>query len=57
MTGDVRISLMQGTFRAKVAVVDPITGRKDCSVDSDRDGIDDNADLCPGTPSCTVSSV
>lgn len=36
-----------------VAVVDPITGRKDCSVDSDRDGIDDNADLCPGTPSGT----
>lgn len=32
-----------------LAVVDPVTGRSDCSVDSDRDGVTDNADLCPGT--------
>lgn len=32
-----------------VAVVDPVTGRSDCSVDSDRDGVTDAADLCPGT--------
>lgn len=36
-----------------LAVVDPVTGRKDCSVDSDRDGVTDNADLCPGTPAGT----
>jgi OOP family OmpA-OmpF porin len=36
-----------------LAVVDPVTGRKDCSVDSDRDGVNDNADLCPGTPAGT----
>lgn len=36
-----------------LAVVDPVTGRTDCSVDSDRDGVQDNADLCPGTPAGT----
>lgn len=36
-----------------VAVIDPITGRSDCSVDSDRDGVTDTADLCPGTPAGT----
>jgi OOP family OmpA-OmpF porin len=36
-----------------LAVVDPVTGRSDCRVDSDRDGVTDNADLCPGTPAGT----
>lgn len=36
-----------------LAVVDPVTGRKDCSVDSDRDGVSDPMDLCPGTPEGT----
>lgn len=36
-----------------VAVVDPMTGRRDCAQDSDRDGIGDPADQCPGTPSGT----
>ena len=36
-----------------LAVVDPVTGRKDCSVDSDRDGVPDTLDLCPGTPEGT----
>lgn len=33
-----------------VKVVDPVTGRADCSVDSDHDGVSDPLDLCPGTP-------
>ena len=36
-----------------VAVVDPATGRKDCSADSDGDGVGDRVDECPGTPSGT----
>lgn len=36
-----------------VAVVDPVSGRRDCSVDSDHDGISDELDLCPGTPEGT----
>ena len=36
-----------------VAVVDPATGRKDCSADSDGDGVGDGVDECPGTPSGT----
>ncbi|MGH8444464.1 MAG: OmpA family protein [Solimonas sp.] len=35
----------------ELAVVDPVSGRSDCGVDSDRDGVLDDADLCPGTPS------
>ncbi|WP_157622739.1 OmpA family protein [Solimonas soli] len=34
----------------ELAVVDPVTGRSDCAVDSDRDGVNDDSDLCPGTP-------
>jgi outer membrane protein OmpA-like peptidoglycan-associated protein len=34
-----------------IAVVDPITGRRDCASDSDRDGVADPNDRCPGTPS------
>lgn len=34
-----------------LAVVDPLTGRSDCTIDSDRDGVADSNDLCPGTPS------
>lgn len=33
-----------------VAVVDPITGRSDCGLDSDRDGVLDGLDECPATP-------
>lgn len=33
-----------------VAVVNPVTGRKDCVTDSDGDGVPDNLDQCPGTP-------
>lgn len=33
-----------------LAVVDPITGRSDCGIDSDRDGVLDGLDQCPGTP-------
>lgn len=32
-----------------VAVVDPVTGRADCGSDSDRDGVQDSLDECPGT--------
>lgn len=35
-------------------VVDPVTGRRDCLSDSDRDGVADNADQCPGTPAGTA---
>lgn len=37
-----------------VAVVNAATGRRDCAVDSDRDGVDDTKDECPGTPSGTA---
>lgn len=37
-----------------VAVVNAETGRRDCTVDSDRDGVDDTADGCPGTPAGTA---
>lgn len=32
-----------------VRVVDPVTGRSDCAADSDRDGVPDTSDKCPGT--------
>lgn len=35
-------------------VVDPVTGRSDCISDSDRDGVADNLDQCPGTPTGTA---
>lgn len=38
----------------ELAVVDPVTGRGDCSVDSDRDGVVDSKDLCPGTTAGTA---
>lgn len=34
----------------ELAVVDPVTGRSDCGVDSDRDGVLDSVDQCPATP-------
>jgi outer membrane protein OmpA-like peptidoglycan-associated protein len=37
-----------------VAVVNATTGRRDCAVDSDRDGVDDTADECPGTSAGTA---
>ena len=37
----------------ELAVVDPDTGRKDCVADSDRDGVPDTLDRCPGTPLAT----
>ncbi|SEQ99157.1 OmpA family protein [Solimonas aquatica] len=33
----------------ELAVVDPDTGRADCSADSDHDSVPDSADQCPGT--------
>lgn len=33
-----------------VAVVNPKTGRKDCTADSDGDGVPDDLDQCPDTP-------
>lgn len=38
----------------EVAVVDPATGRSDCAVDSDGDGVFDPDDNCPGTPAGTT---
>lgn len=41
-----------------VAVVDPVTGRSDCVVDSDRDGVPDSKDQCPDTaPGVKVNDV
>lgn len=37
----------------ELAVVDPETGRSDCETDSDRDGVTDTLDQCPGTPEGT----
>ena len=37
----------------EIAVVDPVTGRRDCAIDSDRDGVLDPKDQCPGTPPAT----
>lgn len=37
-----------------LAVVDPVTGRVDCDQDSDRDGVPDRLDQCPGTLPGTV---
>lgn len=37
-----------------VAVVDSETGRRDCTADSDTDGVGDTADQCPGTPPGTA---
>ncbi|MEC9364185.1 MAG: OmpA family protein [Pseudomonadota bacterium] len=34
----------------ELAVVDPVTGRSDCGLDSDRDGVLDGLDECPATP-------
>ncbi len=34
----------------ELAVVDPVTGRSDCGLDSDRDGVLDSLDQCPSTP-------
>jgi len=34
----------------EIAVVDPVTGRTDCAIDTDQDGIFDSIDQCPGTP-------
>ena len=33
-----------------LSVVDPVTGRRDCLNDADRDGVIDTADECPATP-------
>lgn len=35
-------------------VVDPVSGRVDCFADSDRDGVADGQDQCPGTPGGTA---
>lgn len=33
----------------ELSIVDPLTGRSDCAADSDRDGVADGVDQCPGT--------
>ncbi len=37
-----------------VRTVDPVSGRIDCTADSDHDGVADGQDECPGTPSGTA---
>lgn len=42
----------------ELSIVDPATGRRDCAADSDRDGISDGVDQCPGTdPGAAVNEV
>ncbi|MBV61156.1 MAG: hypothetical protein CMH65_07630 [Nevskiales bacterium] len=38
----------------ELTVIDPQTGRTDCVVDTDQDGVIDQKDVCPGTPLGTV---
>lgn len=41
-----------------LAVVDPATGRRDCAMDSDHDGVGDGVDQCPATEAgATVDAV
>ena len=40
---------MKPAEECPLAVVDPVTGRRDCATDSDRDGVADAVDQCPGT--------
>jgi OOP family OmpA-OmpF porin len=39
-----------GTPRCESSFYDPVSGREICSTDSDRDGVVDEADICPQTP-------
>ncbi|MES2883187.1 MAG: OmpA family protein [Pseudomonadota bacterium] len=42
----------------ELSIVDPVTGRRDCAADSDRDGVSDGVDQCPGTePGAAVNEV
>ena len=42
----------------ELSIVDPATGRRDCAADSDRDGVSDGVDQCPGTePGAAVNEV
>ena len=42
----------------ELSIVDSATGRRDCAVDSDRDGVSDGVDQCPGTePGAAVNEV
>jgi len=38
------------TRECQLSVVDPVSGRRDCLNDADRDGVVDAADQCPATP-------
>ena len=42
---------VQAAPECPARVVDPVTGRVDCTSDSDRDGVADAQDECPSTPS------
>mgnify|MGYP001584419426 CR=1 FL=1 len=42
----------------ELAIVDPLTGRRDCAADSDHDGVGDGVDQCPATaPGTAVNDV
>lgn len=42
----------------ELAIVDPLTGRRDCAADSDHDGVGDGIDQCPATaPGTAVNDV
>lgn len=48
MTAD-RAPPLPPVDECELAVVDPVTGRSDCGLDSDRDGVLDGLDECPAT--------
>ena len=47
------VTMVKDDPDCELAVVDPDTGRKDCVADTDRDGVPDTLDRCPGTPPAT----
>lgn len=51
--GGERYSALAEAQACPVAVVDALTGRRDCAADSDGDGVPDEFDACPDTPTGT----